>query len=202
MQGDENWFQNRMGKATASRFKDIMATLKSGGISASRRNYAAQLVVERMTETVAESYKNTAMQWGTDNEDEARIRYEEKTSTLVEQVDFINHPTLKAGASPDGLVDDLGGCEIKCPYQTAVHIETLRKGAPKEHMAQIQGSMWIAEREWWDFVSFDPRMPEGLDLYVKRIYRDEKYIENLNLEVSEFLLEVEATINELEGMVE
>jgi len=162
-QGSIEWFQERAGKATASRFKDIIATIKSGE-AAVRRNYKAQLVVERLTGVAQETYTNAAMQYGTETEPLARIAYEFRTDNKVSEVGFIQHKELLAGCSPDGLIGTDGGVEIKCPFQSAVHIETLLNGMPKEHMAQIQGTLWITGRSWWDFVSFDPRLPAHLQL--------------------------------------
>lgn len=197
MQGSPEWFAARCGRATASCFADVLATIKSGE-AAARRNYKAQLVCERLTGIVAESYTNTAMQWGTDNEPLARSAYEALSGNLVEQVAFITHPELMAGASPDGLIDKDGGLEIKCP-NTASHIDALLKGMPFDHQAQIQGCMWLTGRQWWDFVSFDPRLPERLQLYVQRIPRDETYITKLALAVSLFLGEVDELIVQLEN---
>lgn len=197
-QRSEEWFQARLGKATASRFKDVLATIKSGE-SASRRNYRAELVVERLTGQRNEVYQNAAMAWGTETELLAKVAYEVEAGVLVEEQGFIVHPELMAGASPDGFVGEDGGIEIKCPFQTAVHIETLQKGMPKEHMAQVQGCMWLSGRKWWDFVSYDPRLPDDLQLYVERIHRDEKYISNLEESVTAFLQEVEDTVNQLKN---
>lgn len=195
-QQSPEWFAARLGKATASRFKDVLATIKTGE-AATRRNYRMQLVVERLTGQKEEGYTNAAMQWGNDNEPLARIAYEVKTGLLVTQADFVDHPTLMAGASPDGLIGEDGGLEIKCPHQSAVHIETIQSGMPSEHMPQVQGAMWITGRKWWDFVSYDPRMPEHLQLYVQRIERDDKYIADLEAKVTAFLCEVESTIKQL-----
>lgn len=198
-QGTIEWFQARCGKATASRFKDIIATIKSGE-AAVRKNYKAQLVVERLTGLAQETYTNAAMQYGTETEPQARAAYEFKTDNVVEEVGFIQHAELLAGCSPDGLIGIDGGTEIKCPYQSAVHIETLLNGMPPEHMAQIQGSMWITGRKWWDFVCYDGRLPPSLQLYVKRIERDEKYILDLETEVVKFLDEVSGLVNKLEAI--
>lgn len=195
-QQSPEWFAARLGKATASKFKDVLATIKTGE-AATRRNYRMQLVVERLTGQKEEGYTNAAMQWGNDNEPLARIAYEVQSGLMVEQIDFIDHKELMAGASPDGLIGEDGGIEIKCPHQSAVHIETIQSGMPSEHMAQVQGAMWITGRKWWDFVSYDPRMPEHLQLYVQRIERDDDYIKNLELKVTAFLQEVEATIKQL-----
>lgn len=193
------WFQLRAGKATASRFKDILAKIKSGE-AAVRKNYRAQLVVERLTGLAQETYSNAAMQYGTETEPQARAAYEFKSDNQVEEIGFIQHATLLAGCSPDGLIGTEGGLEIKCPFQSAVHIETLLNGVPPEHIAQVQGSMWITGRQWWDFCSFDGRMPAHLQLYIKRIERDEKYIATLETEVRAFLDEVELTVKKLEAL--
>lgn len=189
MQNTPEWLQARCGLATASRFSDILATIKTGE-AAARRNYRAQLVAERLTGVPQETYTNAVMQWGIDTEPFAREAYEARTGFLVEQVAFIRHPEIAAGCSPDGLIESDGGCEIKCPL-TATHIDTLLKGMPAEHQPQIQGAMWLSGRKWWDFVSFDPRMPEKLQLYIQRIPRDEKYITSLELAVRLFLGEVD-----------
>lgn len=190
------WFQARCGKATASRFKDVIAKIKTGE-AAVRRNYKAQLVVERLTSVAQETYTNAAMQYGTETEPQARAAYEFKSDNLVTEVGFIPHSTLQAGCSPDGLIGEDGGVEIKCPFQSAVHIETLLNGIPPEHIAQIQGSLWITGRQWWDFVSYDGRMPAHLQLYIKRVERDEKYITALETEVMVFLNEVSEVVNKL-----
>jgi hypothetical protein len=193
-QGTQEWFAARCGLATASRFKDILATVKSGE-AAGRRNYRAQLVCERLTGTPQETFTNAAMQWGTDNEPFARIAYEAR-GNIVQEVGFIKHETLMAGASPDGYVGEEGGIEIKCP-NTATHIDTLLNGMPPDHKPQIQGQMWITGRKWVDFISYDPRLPEHMQLYVQRIERDETYIQTLEKEVAQFLAEVDETINQL-----
>ncbi len=195
-QKTEGWFQARCGLATASRFKDILAKIKSGE-AATRRNYKMQLVCERLTGKPQEGYQNGAMQWGTDNEPFARIAYEAR-GQIVREEGFIKHPDIDAGCSPDGLIEDNGGIEIKCPYQTAVHIETIINGMPPEHMPQVQGAMWITGRTWWDFISYDPRMPESMQLYVQRIERDEDYIATLDKEVRRFLDEVTSILSELQ----
>ena len=198
-QGTPEWFAQRCGKATASRISDIVAKTKTG-YSTSRANYMAQLVVERMTNQVAESYSNAAMEWGVENETFARAAYEAKTGNMVDQVGAIDHPRIAlSAASPDGLVGDDGdGClEIKCP-NTATHIETLLGDEPaKKYYDQMQWQMVCANRSWCDFVSFDPRMPAHLQLFVKRIERNDEYIEQLEKEVVQFLMEVEYKVKKL-----
>jgi putative phage-type endonuclease len=201
-QRSPEWFQQRLGRATASRISDIVAKTKSG-YSASRANYMAQLVVERMTNKQAESYSNAAMEWGTEQEPLARAAYEAEVDVLVEEVGMIDHPTVEmSGASPDGLVGDDGLVEIKCPT-TATHIDTLMgEQAPKKYYDQMQWQMACTGRKWCDFVSFDPRMPEGLQLFVKRVERDDEYIAMLESEVATFLQEVSDKVNKLKSLME
>lgn len=196
-QGTEAWHQQRMGKATASRISDIVAKTKTG-YSTSRVNYMAQLVVERMTNQVAESYSNAAMEWGTENEPFARAAYEVKTGNTVDQVSAIDHPRIAmSAASPDGLIGDDGCLEIKCP-NTATHIDTILGDEPtKKYYDQMQWQMACTNRKWCDFVSFDPRMPSHLQLFVKRIERNDDYIEQLEKEVVQFLMEVEDKVKKL-----
>jgi hypothetical protein len=147
--------------------------------------------VERLLNEPQAGYMNEAMQWGAEKEAEARMAYEARTGALVEETGFIHHSTLEwCGGSPDGLIDADGGLEIKCPYETAVHVETMMTKSCAEHLPQIQGLMWITGRKWWDFVSYDPRMPKGVELYVQRVDRDEKFIAVLAQEVEAFLGEV------------
>lgn len=196
-QGTPEWLAARAGHATASRFADVLATVKVGE-AAGRRNYRTQLVTERLTKLPCDTYTNTAMQWGTDQEPVAREAYEAETGDIVAEVGFLPHPAIAwAGASPDGLVGIEGLIQIKCPYQSTVHVETLRGGMPSEHRAQVQGELWVTGRAWSDFVSFDPRMPEKLRLYRERIARDNDYIAKLQAAVLLFLKEVDALHNEL-----
>ena len=195
VQGSPEWFAARCGRATASRFKDIIAKTKSGP-SASRKNYIAQLVCERLTGKVEDSYTNAAMAWGTEQEPFARMALEQR-GIVVQEVGFIQHWELMAGASPDGLIDSTGMVEIKCP-NTATHIETLLSGKmPAGHMAQVQGQMWIAKRDYCTFVSFDPRLPEDMQLFTQTIPRDDQYILGIEREVVAALDEVELTIKQL-----
>ena len=196
-QGTPEWFKQRCGKATASRISDIVAKTKSG-YSTSRANYMAQLVVERMTNQVAESYSNAAMEWGVENETFARAAYEAKTGNMVDQVGAIDHPRIPlSAASPDGLVSDDGCLEIKCP-NTATHIDTIL-GEPiaKKYYDQMQWQMRCANRDWCDFVSYDPRMPSHLQLFIKRVERNILYIAQLEMEVIQFLAEVDDKVKKL-----
>jgi predicted phage-related endonuclease len=176
-----------------------MAKTKTG-YSASRKNYKAQLVIERLTAQPTESYTNGAMQWGIDTEPLARVAYELSSGNDVEQTGFELHFELEAGASPDGLIGEDGLIEIKCP-NSATHIEYLKaKELPSEYKAQVQGQLWITDRKWCDFVSYDPRMPEHLRMKIIRVERDEKYIDDLFREVLKFLEEVDEELAELANL--
>ena len=200
-QQSAEWLASRCGKATASRFKDVMAKLKNGKPAAARETYLWEVVIERLTGKPAKHYTSDAMMWGTEQEGFSRMAYESAYCVIVEECGFIAHPEWKdVGGSPDGLIGTDGGWESKSPYNSAVHLQTILDGMPADHMAQVQGLMWITGRKWWDFASYDPRMPAPLDLYVQRIERDEAYITILKGEVAEFLSEVEAKIARLPAL--
>ena len=196
-QGTPEWFAARLGNVTASRVADVIAKTKSG-YSASRENYMAQLICERMTGTVAESYTNAAMAWGTETEPLARAAYESLADVLVDEVGYIAHPTIeRAGASPDGLIGLFGLLEIKCP-NTATHIDTLiSEQVPTKYITQMQWQMSCTGRTWADFVSFDPRLTSGLQMFVKRVEFDAEYVAMLKEEVIKFLAELDAKISKL-----
>ena len=196
-QGSAAWFGARLGKVTASRVADVVAKTKSG-YSTSRANYMAELVAERLTGAKAESFSNAAMQWGTDQEPEARLAYEFRTDAEIALVGFIPHPSIvMSGASPDGLVGDSGLVEIKCP-NTATHIDTLLTGTiPGKYETQMLWQMACTGREWCDFASYDPRMPVEMQLFVKRFNRDAERIAELEAEVRAFLTELDSTVASL-----
>jgi len=195
-QGSPEWFALRLGKVTASRIKDVIATTKTG-YSTSRDKYMTQLLLERITNTVAESYTNDAMTWGTEQEPFARAKYEGLASTLVEQVAFVNHPTIPmSGASPDGLVMDDGLVELKCPM-SHTHLESILGGIDDQYMPQVQWQMAVTGRSYTDLCSYDPRFPEHLQLVVKRINRDNDYIAKLEKEVVKFLAELDDKVNKV-----
>jgi putative phage-type endonuclease len=200
-QGTPEWFAARLGKVTASRIKDVVAMTKTGP-SASRKNYAAELMLERVTGQRKESFSNEAMRWGTETEPLARLAYSLSIGLDVEEVGFIDHPTvLRSGASPDGLVGERGMVEIKCP-NTATHCEWAIAGkVPPEHELQMQWQMDCCDRDWCDFVSYDPRMPEGQQLFVRRTNRlTEAKIDDLRKEVAAFDNEVEKLVASLVGV--
>ena len=201
-QGSEAWIQARLGRATASRISDIIAKTKSG-YSTSRENYMVQLALERITGVQADSYTNAAIQWGRDTEPLARAAYEVHAGVLVEEVGMIEHPRIAmAGASPDGAIGADGLLEIKCP-NSATHVNTLRSRKPSgEYVTQMQWQMACTGRAWCDFVSFDPRMPDGLQLFVTPIARDPDRIVELEREVELFLEQVDAMVRELNALRE
>jgi hypothetical protein len=236
-QGTAEWKQDRAGYCTASRFGEVISKGKKsasapGGYlpSKSRATYLLQLVAERITGAPYDSYSGgAATQRGGELEHDARTAYMHHTGNLVIPSPFVPHPKIEwCGASPDGLVGEDGGIEIKCPANPMIHLETVLLGnarlaaallgeieekvigtadnrvppktkplIPPEHMAQVQGNMWVHERQWWDFISYDPRFPAHLQLYVHRVFRDPEYIEMLEREVVKFLDEVNDNVSRL-----
>ena len=198
-QGSEQWHQLRLGKVTASRVADILAQTRTGP-SASRQNYLIELALQRSTGTIEPSYTNTAMEWGTQTEPQARVAYEVETGNFVDQVAFIDHPTIaNFGCSPDGLIGDDGLIEIKCP-NSATHWEYFKaKKPPQKYVTQIQTQLCVTGRKWCDFVSFDPRMPERSKLLIVRVPRDDAFIAEIEEKVKQFLSEVEVEVNLMKG---
>lgn len=196
-QRTDEWFAARVGKVTASRIGDLMATTKSGE-SASRANYRGELVAERLTGKPYPHFSNAAMAWGVEQEPYARGAYEAKAGSMVEEVGFIDHQSIEnAGASPDGLVGEDGLVEFKCP-NTATHIKLLDGGRiQKGYLLQVQWQMACTGRDWCDFVSFDPRMPDELQLVVRRVKRDDDKIVEIEDAVRQMLTEVEETVERL-----
>jgi len=201
-QGTDAWHEIRCGKVTASRVADIIAKTKTGH-SASRANYMAQLVCERLTKTQAESFTNAAMEHGITQEPFARAAYEAAQGVMVEEVGFVRHPSIEwAGASPDGLVGDDGLVEIKCP-NTLTMIETLlSQKVPGKYFTQMQFQLACTRRKWCDYVVFDPRMPAKAQLFVKRVDRDDTYIAEIEAEIVKFLAEVQSQVNQLNQYIE
>lgn len=196
-QRTEDWYKARLGKVTASRVASVLAKKDS----ATRADYLTDLVLERLTGNPTEMFVSSAMQWGTDTEPQARMAYEAHTNNLVDEVGFIDHPAIaNFGCSPDGMVGQEGLIEIKC-MSSKNAIETLIAGkAPTKYIPQMQTQMAVMNRQWCDFVSFDPRLPEDLQLFVIRVNRDDEYIAKLEEEVTAFLEEVESTVIKLKGL--
>lgn len=201
-QGSIEWLAARVGKVTASRVADVIATTKTG-YGASRANYMAELIAERLTGQPAERYSNAAMAHGTATEPEARDLYAFMVDAEVEQVGLIEHPIIDmTGASPDGLVGADGLVEIKCP-NTATHIETLLgQTVPAKYVTQMQWQMACTGRQWCDFASYDPRLPESMRIFIQRVERDEEYIAWLETEVTKFLTELDEKVAALRAIYE
>jgi putative phage-type endonuclease len=195
-QGSQAWLESRMGKATASALSNVMMAKTAAGY----QNYMAQLICERLTGEPVETFKSAAMEHGTETEPQARAFYELDTGNEVVECGFIPHPTLaNSGASPDGLIGDDGGLEIKAP-QPAKHIKNLMGGTiDKAYMLQMQWGMACTGREWWDFVSFNPSFPAHLQLHVQKVKRDQEMIEDITAAVTSFLSEMESKLRVLEA---
>ena len=200
-QGTQEWLMERCGKVTASRMADVMATIKTGE-AASRANYRAELVAQRLTGQLEAGFTNAAMQWGTEQEPFARASYEIMRGVFVEEVGFVPHPQIMmAGASPDGLVGSDGMVEIKCP-NTATHIAFLLDGKiPQKYQLQMAWQMACCGRQWVDYASFDPRMPEYLRLKVVRYAATEAGIPAIEAAVRQFIAEVDSTVAALENLL-
>jgi putative phage-type endonuclease len=198
-QGTPEWKAARAGKVTASRVADVMAKGKGSAESASRRDLRAQIVAEILTGTPQDStFMNDAMRWGVEQEPIARASYEVSKGVIVDQVGMVMHPTIdRAAASPDGMIGDHGLCEIKCP-NTATHLDYLVAGeVPSKYKPQMLWQMACTGAIWCDFVSYDPRLPDHLQLFVKRFHRDDERIAEMEAEVMTFLSEVDALIAKL-----
>jgi putative phage-type endonuclease len=197
-QETDAWLAARAGNFTASRAADLMARTRSGP-SASRANLIATLAVERITGECVATYTNAAMQRGTELEAEARDAYSFERAVTVTETGYVAHPTLAhVGASPDGLIDDDGLVELKCPASMQKHLDALRSGAhATEYRWQLQHQLLVTGREWVDAVSYDPRYPDGLQLAVVRVLRDQKAINDLIVAIKTADPEVEAIVAEL-----
>lgn len=199
-QGTDEWLRQRLGRVTASRMADLLARTKTG-YSTSRENYLCDLLIERLTGNPVEFVKTAAMQHGTDTEPQARAAYEFHHGITVALAEFVPHPRIEmAGCSPDGYVHADGLVEIKCP-STATHLDTLLGASiPKKYQDQMLWQMACTERTWCDFVSFDPRLPPHLQLFVTRMERDDVRIKAMEAEVTQFLEELEQRIEKLNSL--
>jgi hypothetical protein len=213
-QRSEEWFAERAGKITASRMHDVMLPrerepFKSGPRKGQPKlppkallDYARQLAAERLTSRPRKQVKAAALQWGRDVEPAAVAAYQAETGVIVTLCGFIQHPRHDfIGASPDFLVGDDGGGEIKSPESSEVHLDTLLCGLPPEHIEQIQGGMWVTGRAWWDFVSYHPDFPADLRLYIQRVPRDESYIEQLEMACLALEYDIQEIITQLQQKV-
>ena len=199
VQGTDEWKRVKLGHVSGSSIADVMAKGKAGE-AITRKKYRTRIVAERLSNEIMESFSNPSMEWGVLQEPFARQAYEVSRETFVDKTGFWLHPTIKwLGVSPDGLVGDDGLVEIKCP-NTTTHIDYLDAGVvPTEYYKQMQCQMWVTNREWCDFVSYDPRLPERNRLFIKRLYRSNDTIADMEVEVKQFLSEVESLIEKLGG---
>ena len=200
-QRTDEWYQARLGCVTASRTADNLAKTKSG-YSTSRANYIADLIVERLTGKPPEGFTSSAMQWGTETEPQARMAYEIITGNQVTETGFVLHPQIEGfGASPDGLVGEDGLVEIKCP-NTNTHINTLLdEKIPQKYIVQMHVQMICTQRDWCDFVSFDPRLPVDMQIFIKRVEMDPNLEDEILGEVVKFLEEMDEKIEALKAKV-
>ena len=200
-QRTDEWFAERLGKVTASNLHKVLSKTKTG-YGAERGNYLTQLVLERITGQKAESYTNASMQWGIEQEPFARAAYEAARGVMVDEVGFIQHPSIEAsGASPDGLVGDDGLVEIKCPdSKTMLEVWLSKSPVEGKYNAQMQWQMACADRSWCDYVVYDPRMPAKAQLFVVRVNRDDEFIANAETEVRKFLAEVAEKVQALKSI--
>ena len=198
-QRSEEWLIERIGMVTGSRFQDVIAMDKSGKrFLQSRETAITEISLELLTGRPGASWSSKATRWGNEYEPMAREAYEVKTGEICSEVGFIVHPVfLQVGCSPDGLIGNHRGWEAKCPFTPAVHLKTLLNGMPPEHMAQVQGGMWVTGRAEWDFVSFHPEFPENMQLYIETIPRDDAYIENMQNHVLSAVAEINCNVRDL-----
>ena len=191
IQSSVQWHELRFGKVTASKFSAVLAK----GQGKTRKSYMMQLAAEILTGQQQDSYSNSAMEWGTEQEPNARKYYEAVNNCKVEQVGFVERDEWIA-CSPDGLVGDDGLIEIKCCNSTTYITTILANKMPTTHIPQVQGQLWVCERKYCDFVSYDPRVKDR-PFFCKRVYRDETFIKELEVQVVMFVEELKEMIDKL-----
>jgi hypothetical protein len=200
-QRTDDWRAARAGKLTASRFVDVVSLTKAGKPTAARSKYMREVVFERLALAATHEIGGHALKWGTEVEQFGKEAFELETGLILQDAPFVTHPQYPyIGCSPDALIGTDGGYESKCPMDEGVHIETWLNGMPEEHIPQVQGSMFVTGRKWWEFVSFDPRMSPRFQLYHQRIVRDDAYINDVLLPgLLQFEKEVQHMIKQLEA---
>jgi len=201
LQRSDEWYATKLGKVSSSRIADLMAKIKSGGSSASRANYLAELALERLTGVTQDGFESPAMIWGRETEPAARAAYCFNNDVDVEEVGFIDHPTVPlTGCSPDGLVGATGLVEIKCP-NPATHMETLlSKSIPQKYSLQMQFQMWVTGREFCDYVSFDPRFPVEMRYWQSHVQRHDATIKTIAQEVADFQADLDIKLRTLRDL--
>ena len=195
-QGSDQWLLHRVGKLTGSRMADAMAFLKSGAETEARRKLKLQILAERLTGRMTETYQTEAMKWGIEQEPFAKAHYEETTGELITNCGFALHDTLDGwGASPDGLLGKMGLIEIKSPA-TTTHLDYFTTGVvPEKYKPQMLCQLAVTERRWCQFMSFDPRLPEEWRSFVVRYEPSEEELSAVKDHAERFLTEVEAMRN-------
>lgn len=198
-QKSEEWLLERLGAVTGSRFADVITMDKAGKkFLKARETTIVEITLELLTGRPGAMWTSKATDWGNAHEAEARMRYEAETGAFCEEVGFIRHPQhIQVGCSPDGLIGARKGYESKCPYTPTVHLDTLLHGMPDEHMAQCQGGMWVCDCDEWDFVSFHPAFPPGMQLYIQTIKRDDAYIADMEAKVLSAVEEINGNVKAL-----
>jgi hypothetical protein len=203
IQGSELWAELRCGDVTASRAADVIAMIEKGKNKgqekAERSDYRTELICERLTGIPYQHVITREMQWGRDHEDAAADAYASHTGAPVARCGYVIHPTIaRFGSSPDRWVGDVGLLQIKCP-KTNTHLEWMMAGTiPVKHVAQMLAEFSCdPARQWCDFMSFDPRLPEHLQKFILRYHRDDKLIVGLEAEVRHFNLEIERVMQSL-----
>jgi putative phage-type endonuclease len=198
VQGDPTWLHERTGRVTASRVADVVTKLKNGKYSAARETYKMELLTEVLTGRAAEHYVSAEMQFGIENESLARTSFEIDRDVDVKLVGLVIHPTIeRASASPDGYVGESGLVEFKCP-NTSTHLRYLIDGEiPEDYKFQMLWQMACTGREYCDWVSYDPRLPQDFALFVKRLHRDDAVIAEMEREVQQFVGELNSLCEKL-----
>ena len=201
-QGSDEWLELRLGKITASRFKDVMTNGRGGSPSKTAESYMMELAIEKVTGKSLPFFENDAMRHGTETEPQARAMYELVSGNEVSEVAFIEHNEF-IGVSPDGLIGNDGLLEIKCPNtKTQVERYLSNIGLPSDYKWQVHGQIWVAEREWCDFLSFDDRIDTAAQYICTRVYRDEVLIKELSERTKDFSEKLQEMIIKLSKPME
>ena len=194
-QGSIEWLSLRLGKITASRVKDVLTKGRGTSPSKTAESYMMELIAEILTGNSKPFFENDAMRWGTETEPQARAMYAVNNDFVdVKEVAFVEH-NEQVGISPDGLIGDKGLLEIKCPNTTTQLKRALSDDYSADYKAQIQMQLWVTEREWCDFLSFDPRLDCEAGYLQQRVFRDEEYIEEMKTKVYAFVEKMNELIN-------
>lgn len=213
-QRTDEWFAERAGRITASQMHIAALPRERGEFKSGPRkgqpkpqlkaldDYAHQLAAERLTGKPRKQANGYALEWGRGVEPAAITAYQAETGYIVTACGFVRHAKYDfIGASPDFLVNEDGGGEVKSPESTEVHLETLLCGLPREHIEQIQGGLWVTGRQWWDFVSYHPDFPPEFRIYIQRVPRDEAFIAGLESACLALEADVQAILQRLQRKV-